>query len=59
MYKTVLSKQAVKDIEKLSQAGLLNRAKELTRIVQINPYQLPYEKLTGNLNWFYSRRINR
>ena len=61
MYKTVLARQAVKDVDKLRQAGLLDNAKELTRIVQNNPYQHPppYEKLTGNLDGYYSRRINR
>ena len=61
MYKTVLTKQAYKDLSKLSQAGLSEKAKELTRIVQNDPYKTPphYEKLSGNLEGYYSRRINR
>jgi len=61
MFKAVASKQAFKDLEKLKQAGLSDKAKELTRIVQNDPHQnpSPYEKLTGDLQGFYSRRINR
>jgi Txe/YoeB family toxin of toxin-antitoxin system len=61
MYKTVLTKQAYKDLAKLSQSGLSEKAKELTRIVQNDPYKTPpqFEKLSGDLEGYYSRRINR
>ena len=61
MYKVVSSRQAFKDSEKLKQAGLSVKAKELTRIVAKNPYQTPppYEKMSGDLQGFYSRRINK
>ena len=60
MYKAILSKQALKDLEKLKRAGLAGKAKEFTAIVEENPYQTPprYEKLTGDLQGYYSRRIN-
>ena len=61
MYKTVATKQAFKDLDKLKQVGLDEKAKVLTRIVQKDPYQTPppYEKLKGDLQGYYSRRINR
>ena len=61
MYKTVATRQAFKDLDKLKQAGLGEKAKVLTRIVQKDPHQTPppYEKLTGDLQGYYSRRINR
>lgn len=60
MYKVILAKQAVKDFEKLKAAHLLPKAKALVEILAQNPYQNPppYEKLVGNLNGIYSRRIN-
>lgn len=59
-YKVVYTKLAVKDIEKLKQAGLDAKAQKLIEIVKANPYQTPppYEKLTGDLNGLCSRRIN-
>lgn len=59
-YKIVYTKPAVKDIENLKQAGLAPKAKRLINIIENNPYQSPppYEKLVGNLNVLYSRRIN-
>ena len=60
MHKVIATRQAKKDSEKLKQAGLLDKAKELAEIVQDNPYQTPppYEKLSGDLSGYYSRRIN-
>lgn len=59
-YKVKLSKRASKEREKLIQTGLSKKAKELIDIIAMNPYQIPppYEKLVGDLNGFYSRRIN-
>jgi len=61
MYSLVYSKQATKDIPRLKSAKLDSHAKALLGIIQQNPYQSPppYEKLKGNLNGAYSRRINR
>ena len=58
MYKVLLSKQAVKDLEKLKSAGLSKKAKIIVDTLKENPRMLPYEKLVGNLKGFYSKRIN-
>ena len=59
-YKILYSKFAQKDAKKLSSANLQNKAKELIEIIKKNPFKNPppYEKLVGNLNGAYSRRIN-
>lgn len=61
MYTVVFSKQAVKDKALLKQAGLADKAKALLNLMMENPYTNPpaYEKLCGDLNGCYSRRINR
>ena len=60
MYKIVYTKIAVKDIPKLKSAHLAEKAKALIEIIRQNPFQTPppYEKLVGDLNGAYSRRIN-
>ncbi len=60
MYKIVYIKQAVKDISKLKNEGLAKKAKSLIDILRENPFQNPppYEKLVGDLQGAYSRRIN-
>lgn len=60
MYLVKFSKQAEKDKKLLKGAGLERKAKELLNILVVNPFQNPppYESLVGNLNGFYSRRIN-
>jgi len=60
MYKIIYTKLAIKDIDKLKACNLDKKAKELIKIIKINPYQNPpsYEKLVGNLYGIYSRRIN-
>lgn len=60
MYAIVYTKTALKDIPKLKAAHLDGKAKELIGIIKVNPYQNPppYEKLTGDLEGLYSRRIN-
>ena len=59
-YKVLYSKYAQKDAKKLSAAKLDKKAKELIEILEKDPLQNPppYEKLVGNLNGTYSRRIN-
>ena len=56
----VYSKFALKDAKKLSAAGLKDKAQTLLNILEINPLQNPppYEKLVGDLQGAYSRRIN-
>ena len=60
MYKIVYTKSAVKDIPKLKAAHLDTKAKALIEIIRINPFQSPpgYDKLVGDLQGLYSRRIN-
>jgi Txe/YoeB family toxin of toxin-antitoxin system len=50
----------VKDTKKLRDAGLKPQAEALLDLLKNNPFHSPpvYEKLVGNLNGFYSRRIN-
>ena len=51
---------ATKDIPKLKAAHLSDKAKALIEIIRIDPFRKPppYEKLVGDLNGAYSRRIN-
>lgn len=60
MYTTKYTKSAVKDIPKLKAAHLDSKAKLLIDLIRENPYQTPpsYEKLIGNLQGLFSRRIN-
>ena len=60
MYDVQLTKRAFKDYAKLKQAGILKKAGELVHILKQNPFQTPppYEKLVGDLQGYYSRRIN-
>ncbi len=60
MYKVLLSKKALKDIKNLKSAGLSDKARLLIDLLKINPYTTPpsYEKLVGDLEGMYSRRIN-
>jgi len=59
-YKLVYTKQAIKDTKKLQASKLDKKAKELLEVLKNNPFQTPpnYEKLSGDLNGAYSRRIN-
>ena len=59
-WKVILSKKAVKDSKKLKAAGLKPQAKKILQVLSENPFHSPpgYEKLVGNLEGFYSRRIN-
>jgi toxin YoeB len=57
-YKIVLTKQAVKDAEKIKSAGLKERVVQLFNIIRENPFEPPYEKVLGDLSGYYSRRIN-
>lgn len=59
-WQIVYAKQALKDARKLSAGGLKPKAEVLLKILQVNPLQNPppYEKLVGDLEGAYSRRIN-
>ena len=60
-YKILFSKIAVKDKTKLKNAGLDKNCKKILDLMMNNPFAYPpsYEKLTGELYGYYSRRINR
>lgn len=60
MYKIAVAKSALKDFPKLTAAGLDKKAKTLIELLKENPYQNPpsYEKLVGDMEGLYSRRIN-
>ncbi len=52
--------QAKKDARKVASSGLKSKVKELLEIIREDPFQEypPYEKLVGELQGAYSRRIN-
>ncbi len=60
MYRVVYTKAAAKDVPKLKAAGLANKARVLIDLLRENPFQNPpsYEKLVGDLQGLYARRIN-
>ena len=60
MYRIVYTKTAVKDIPRLKAVHLDSKAKALIEVIRENPFQSPpsYEKLVGDLQGLYSRRIN-
>ncbi len=59
-YQLAFTTRARKDARKLARSGLQTRAQRLLEVVQENPFSNPppYEKLVGDLNGCYSRRIN-
>lgn len=60
VYRIVYRKQVVKDIPKIKEMGLSEKTQRLISVIKENPYQNPppYEKLVGDLQGAYSRRIN-
>lgn len=54
------TKNAEKDKKLIKSAGLEERVKKLLNLIAKNPFQNPpsYEKLVGDLEGYYSRRIN-
>ena len=59
-WKVLFTKQAQKDARKIATAGLREKAEALLTILAENPRRNPpsYEKLVGDLEGAYSRRIN-
>ena len=59
-WQVVYAKHALKDAKKLSAAGLKEKAQELLKALERDPFQNPppFEKLVGDLDGAYSRRIN-
>ena len=59
-YRIVYTKQAIKDAQKIKEAGLKEKVISLLAILANDPFQSQpsYEKLKGDLRGAYSRRIN-
>jgi len=59
-WKLAYTKQAQKDAKKLASAGLKSKAEGLLKMIEQDPFQTPptFEKLVGDLEGAYSRRIN-
>ncbi len=59
-WQLLFSKQSLKDAKKLKSAELWKNAEQLLLVLRENPFQNPppYEKLVGDLDGAYSRRIN-
>lgn len=60
MYKIEFHKNVLDDIQKLKESKLDEKVKKLIEVIRNNPFQNPppYERLVGNLDGFFSRRIN-
>ena len=58
MWTIEFSRRALKDVKKIKAANLASNLKRLLKIIKEDPYKPPYEKLSGNLQGYYSRRIN-
>lgn len=59
-WRLLYTRQARRDARKLAASGLRPRAEELLKILEEDPFRNPprYEKLVGDLEGAYSRRIN-
>ena len=59
-WRVVYSRHAQKDAKKLAKSNLKKKAKELLELLENDPFQNPpkFEKLVGDLEGAYSRRIN-
>ncbi len=59
-WELVFTKQAQKDARKIASSGLGKQVNNLLDVIKNNPYESypPYEKLIGDLQGYYSRRIN-
>lgn len=56
----LFTKQAEKDAKKIASSGLAKQVNKILDVLKANPYEPypSYEKLTGELQGYYSRRIN-
>lgn len=59
-YRVFYTRQAQKDARKLKGTPLATKAKFLLTLLSENPFRVPppFEKLLGDLEGVYSRRIN-
>jgi len=61
-YSITYTKQALKDEKLLKQHPILyKKAYNFVKIIKVNPFKIPpdYEKLKGDLDGSYSRRLNK
>lgn len=59
-YKLKFTSLALKDKRKIDKSNLSESLKKLLDLISTNPFCYPpvYEKLSGNVKIYYSRRIN-
>ena len=59
-WQLLYTKQSLKDAKKISSSGLKDKVEHLLDLLDKNPFQQPppFEKLVGDLEGAYSRRIN-
>lgn len=59
-WQLVYTRDALKDAKKLSSAGLRGKTEQLLKILEKNSFlnPPPFEKLIGDFDGAYSRRIN-
>ena len=59
-WQVLFTKQAQKDSRKISAAGLRPKVESLLAVLEADPFRSPppFEKLVGDLEGAYSRRIN-
>jgi len=58
-WRVFYTKEALKDREKVIERGWGEKIRSIGRALRENPYAPPREKLVGELNGAYSKRINR
>ena len=59
MYKITLRKQAKKQLPFINaNKSLAKKLAELFEIIEKNPFEPPFEKMSGDMSGAYSRRIN-
>lgn len=60
MWVIKFTKNAEKDKKLIKSVGLESKVKKLLSLISENPFKIPpsYEKLVGDLQGYYSRRIN-
>ena len=57
-WKIEFARPVLKDLRKIKAANLSQNLNDLVVVLKENPFSPPYEKLSGNLRGYYSRRIN-
>ena len=59
-WRLVYTTQAKKDAKKVASSGLKSKTEVLLELLERDPFETPprYEKLVGDLEGAYSRRIN-